>query len=84
MHRRSRGSTQHPEGREDTASKKGKTNREWEIWRKYMIHFKEKHYINYISAKIQNLVDRMKNEKWHIHGRKEKNAYMKNKVGKIS
>lgn len=26
-----------------------------------MIHFKKKHCINYISAKIQNLVDRMKN-----------------------
>jgi hypothetical protein len=46
-----------------------------------MIRCKEKHYINNVSAKVQNLVDRMNNR---IRMAENKNAYMENEVGKIS
>lgn len=45
-----------------------------------MIHFKDKHCINNVNAKVQNLVDRMNNG---IRMAENKNAYMENKVGKI-
>lgn len=44
-----------------------------------MIHFKAKYDINNVSAKVQNLVDRMNNGMLMAEN---KNAYMENKVGK--